>query len=63
MTRRKRKLGLKGNSVITKELSDTTKRQMVLNQMVKDPTGKRGPRTIKEGIAHDEGTHMTWYVS
>ena len=36
---------------------------MVLNQMVKDPTGKRGPRTIKEGIAHDEGTHMTWYVS
>ena len=59
MTRRKRQLGLKGSGATTKELPETIKRQLLLNQMAKDPTGKQGPRTIKEGIACDEGIHIT----
>ena len=46
-----------------KGLSDTVKRQMLLKQMVKDPTGKQEPCMIKEGIACDEGVHITQYKS
>ena len=60
MTRRKAKLGLKGSGATTRALSETTKRQMLLKQMAKDPTGKQGPRTMKENIARDEGAHLTW---
>lgn len=59
MTRRKRKLGLKGSGASTKALPEAVKRQMVLKQLAKDPTGKQGPRTIKEAIARDEGVHIT----
>jgi hypothetical protein len=30
--------------------------------MAKDPTNMQGPRTIKEGIAHDTGEHISRYV-
>ena len=63
MTWQKCKLGLKDSGSTMKGLSDTVKRQMLLKQMVKDPTGKQGPCMIKEGIAHDEGIHITWYKS
>ena len=63
VTRRKCKLGLKGSGTTAKELSDTFKRQVLLKQMVKDPTGKQGPQMIKEGTAHDEGLQITWYKS
>jgi len=42
-----------------KELAETIKRQLVLDQMAQDPTSGRGPRTIKEGIAFDTGIHLT----
>jgi hypothetical protein len=38
MTRCKAKPGLKGSGATTKMLSETTKRQMLLKQMAKDPT-------------------------
>ena len=41
-------------------LLETAKRQMLLKQMVKDPTKKQGPHAMKENIAHDEGMHPTW---
>ena len=41
---------------------DAVKRQYVLDQMAKDPTGIQGPRTIKEGIAHDTGENITRYM-
>ena len=59
MTRCKAKLGLKGSGVTTEMLLKTAKRQMLLKQMAKDLTGKQGPRTMKENIAHDEGVHLT----
>ena len=62
ITRRKRKLGLKGCSATTKSIPDVVKRQMVLDQMAKDPTGMQGPRTVKEGIAHDTGEKITRYL-
>ena len=63
MTWWKCKLGLKDSGSTTKGLSDTVKRQMLLKQMVKDPTGKQGPCMIKEGIACGEGVHITQYKS
>ena len=62
MTRRKQKLGLKGSGATTKVLPESVKRQLLLKQMAKDPTGKQGPRTIKEGIAHDKGVHIMRYI-
>lgn len=55
----KQKLGLKDSGTITKDLSETVKRQMLLKQMVKDPTVKQAPHIIKEGIAHDESTQIS----
>jgi hypothetical protein len=63
ITQRKHKLGLKGSSATTKSIPDVVKRQMVLDQMAKDPTGMQGPRTVKEGIAHDTGKNITWYIA
>ena len=46
-----------------KELSDTVKRQILLKQMAKYPMRKQGSCMIKEGITHDEGVHITQYIS
>ena len=62
ITWRKKKLGLKGSSITTKSIPDIVKRQMVLDQMAKDPTRMQGPWTVKEGIAHDMGEQITWCV-
>jgi hypothetical protein len=46
-------------------MSDLDKRQLVLNEMAKDPNGKRGPRTIKEILALEQSVHLTrfvWYI-
>ena len=63
ISRRKRKLGLKGSSATTKSIPDVVKRQMVLDQMAKDPTGMQGPRTVKKGIAQDTGENITRYAT
>ena len=63
VTWQKRKLELKGSGTTTNELSNTFKRQVLLKQMVRDPTGKQGPRMIKEGIARDEGLQIMQYKS
>jgi hypothetical protein len=31
--------------------------------MVKDPINMQGPCIIKEGIAHDTGENISWYVT
>ncbi|KAJ7592636.1 hypothetical protein C8J56DRAFT_929099 [Mycena floridula] len=59
VTRRKKDWGIKGSRVTMNELPETTKRQLVLDQMAQDPAGNRGPRTVKEGIARQTGIHLT----
>ena len=63
ITRRKHKLGLKGSSATTKSIPDVVKRQLVLDQMAKDPTGMQGPHTVKEGITYDSGEKITRYIA
>jgi hypothetical protein len=63
VARRRKALGLKGSAATTKATPDAVKRQLVLDQMAKDPTGMQGPRTIKEGIAHDTGESVSRYVT
>jgi hypothetical protein len=62
VARRRGALGLKGSAATTRTLPDAVKRQYILDQMAKDPTGMQGPRTVKEGIAHDTGENISRYV-
>ena len=63
ITRRKRKLGLKASRFTTLELNVSVKRQLILDQMVKDPKGRLGARTVKQGILRDTGIHLTRCVT
>ncbi len=57
--RRFNQLGLTASGLTTKRLPETVKRQLVLDQLEKDPANKKGPKTVKEAIAFDTGIHLT----
>ncbi|KAF9073367.1 hypothetical protein BDP27DRAFT_1445014 [Rhodocollybia butyracea] len=59
VTRRKKYWGIQGSRVTTAAMPELNKRQLVFNEMAKDPNGKRGPRTVKEVIALETGVHLT----
>lgn len=59
ITRRRLELGLKGSGRTTREMSDAEKRQLLMDQLAKDPSRTRGPRAIKEAIAHEASVHLT----
>ncbi|KAK7018706.1 hypothetical protein VNI00_018299 [Paramarasmius palmivorus] len=59
ITRRKKAYGILGSGATTRTLPETEKRQLIFDQMAKDPSRMQGPRTIKEGIAFDQGVHLT----
>ncbi|THH28616.1 hypothetical protein EUX98_g5570 [Antrodiella citrinella] len=59
IVRRRRELGLKGSGRTTREMSENEKRQLLMDQLAKDPGRTRGPRTIKEAIAHETSVHLT----
>ena len=46
----------------TKILSETYKRQLVLDQLAKDPLMRKAPDTIKENIRMETGYDLTRYV-
>ena len=58
-----KKIGLKGSGLTTRETPDIVKRQLVLDEMAKDPNRKCGPRIVKENIARTKGVHLTRHVS
>ncbi|KAF8578513.1 hypothetical protein K439DRAFT_1648765 [Ramaria rubella] len=43
----------------TQETPNVVKRQLVLDEMAKDPTRRRGPRIVREGIIRNHGVHLT----
>lgn len=57
--RRRKALGLKGSGHTTQELPPIEKRQLVLNQLAKDPAQRKGPQSIKEAIALETGVLLT----
>ncbi|RDB20146.1 hypothetical protein Hypma_013119 [Hypsizygus marmoreus] len=59
VARRRRELGLRGSGRTTQELPDSVKRQLVLDQLAKDPTGKIGAATVKTRIFRDTGIDLT----
>jgi hypothetical protein len=59
IARRRKEFGLLGSGKTTEMLSEPVKKQLVLDQLAKDPLGNHGPRTVKEGIAFDTGIHLT----
>ncbi|KAF5386057.1 hypothetical protein D9615_002423 [Tricholomella constricta] len=59
VARRCKQLGLFGSGKTTREMSESDKRQLVLDQMSQDPTGRRGPRLTREAIIFNTGIHLT----
>ena len=59
IARRFKRLGLTASSLTTERLPETVKRQLVLDQLEKDPGNRKGPKLIKEAIAFDTGLHLT----
>lgn len=57
-----KRMGLKGSGLTTQETPDVVKRQLVLDEMAKDPNRKHGPRIVKENIARTKGMHLTRHV-
>ena len=61
MVRRLKKFRLFASGKTTRLMSETEKRQHVVDQMSQDPTSKQGPRTVKEALA-SKSVHLTRYV-
>ncbi|KAG2133446.1 hypothetical protein BD769DRAFT_1627428 [Suillus cothurnatus] len=58
VARRRRELGLFGSRLTATQLPEVTKRQLVLDQLADDPSGRRGPRVVKELIANKTGVML-----
>ncbi|KAG6876417.1 hypothetical protein C0992_013040, partial [Termitomyces sp. T32_za158] len=59
VARHQKQYGLQGSGATTKALSTMEKRQMILNEMALDPTSRRGPDSIREGILLSTGLPLT----
>ena len=59
VARRREELGLKGSGAITKALPLEVRRQLILDQLSKDPTSQSGPSTIQANIHLDTGIKLT----
>ncbi|TFK51655.1 hypothetical protein OE88DRAFT_1628795 [Heliocybe sulcata] len=57
--RRRKAFGLFSSGLQTKLLHESERRQLIVDQMAKDPTSRQGPMTVKEGVAYDNGIHLT----
>ena len=63
MARRRKSLGLKGGKATREELAEVEIRQLVLDQLEKDPNRGKGPRLIREAIRFDTGITLSRWVS
>jgi hypothetical protein len=61
VARRRKNYNLKGSGKTTSELPLPVKRQLVLDEMAEDPTSRKGPKTIMEGIGFKKSIHLTRY--
>lgn len=57
--RRREELGLFGSTKTTRKLTEVQKRQLVLDQMAKDPSGRKGPARMREKIVEETGHLLT----
>jgi hypothetical protein len=55
----RKRIGLKGSRITTRETPDNVKCQLVLDQMAKDPTRRSGPCVVTEDIVRKTGVHLT----
>jgi hypothetical protein len=58
VVRRRKAYGLLGSGATTQAMSLPERRQLVLDQLAKDPTSRQGPKTIGEGIVLNKGVHL-----
>ncbi|TCD69267.1 hypothetical protein EIP91_008202 [Steccherinum ochraceum] len=57
--RRQKQLGLMASKRTTEVMPDNEKRQLLMDQLAKDPGRRRGPRSIRESIANESSVHLT----
>ncbi|KAF9470531.1 hypothetical protein BDN70DRAFT_888988 [Pholiota conissans] len=57
--RRRKTLGLQASGATTKALPETTKRQLVLDELADDPLSRLGPNLLRERILERTGIHLT----
>jgi hypothetical protein len=57
--RRRQKLGLLASRATTSQMSEADKRQLIVQEMAKDPKGKSGPQMIKQRIFQETGIHLS----
>lgn len=59
VARRRKAYGLQGSGATTQEMPLPEKRQLVLDELAKDPLGRKGPEAIKEAISLNTGIRLT----
>ncbi|KAH9997198.1 hypothetical protein BJV77DRAFT_1059059 [Russula vinacea] len=59
IVRRRKQYGLLGSGATTRAMPLPEKRQLVLDELAKDPTSRRGLKTVGEGIVLNTGVHLT----
>jgi len=59
VARHQQQFGLLGSSQLMCSLPDSTKWQLVLDQLAQDPLHRRGPRLVREAILADTGHLLT----
>ncbi|KIK32618.1 hypothetical protein CY34DRAFT_18913 [Suillus luteus UH-Slu-Lm8-n1] len=59
VARRRQQFGLLGSGQLTRLLPRSIKRQLVLDQLARDPLHRRGPRLVREAIVADTGNLLT----
>ncbi|KAF9474800.1 hypothetical protein BDN70DRAFT_815066 [Pholiota conissans] len=57
--RRKETLNIHGSGRTTRDLPDTVKRQLVLDELREDPLSRMGPDMLRESILDRTGKHLT----
>lgn len=62
MWRRRQELGLTGSGATTRKISLPEKRQLIVDQLAKDPSSHRGPKTVQANILYETGVNLTRYV-
>lgn len=59
VARHRKTYGLRGSGATTQEMPLPEKRQLVLDELAKDPLGRKGPGAIKEAISLNTGIQLT----
>ncbi|KIJ36436.1 hypothetical protein M422DRAFT_179437 [Sphaerobolus stellatus SS14] len=59
VARHLRRFNLRSSALTTRTLPESVRRQLILDELDKDPRSQKGPATIKDSIREATGTHLS----